>query len=424
MSQCTNHKIPFQVENVKYSADLESVLKDGARTLLQLAIEAEVAEYLEIHKDDRDSSGRRLVVRNGHHKERDILTSMGPVHIKQPRVDDRKLGLMGCDRFTSQLLPRYMRKAPSIENLLPILYLKGISTQDFPTALAAILGDSAKGLSATTVVRLKEQWMDQYNQWSKRDLSSKRYIYIWADGVYFNVRLNDSKPCILTIIGADEQGNKELLAIVDGERESEISWTALLVDLKSRGLTMPPSLAIADGALGFWAALDKIYPGTAQQRCWVHKTRNVLDKLPKKLHSQAKEMIVNMYMAAGYAEAVSAYKQFGVVFGDKYPKAVECLEKDFDQLFTFYSFPAIHWIHIRTTNPIESTFATVRLRARRTKGCGSRDATLTMVFQLCREAQKRWKRLKGAEWLHFVAAGEQFIDGQLADADNSAKNVA
>ena len=424
MSKCTNHNTPFQEEKVSFPSDLETVLREGARALLQMAIEAEVAEFIERHKDNRDHRGRRLAVRNGYHKEREILTSLGPLRVRQPRVDDRQLARDGHERFSSSLLPRYMRKVPSIENLLPILYLKGISSQDFPEALAAILGDGVKGLSANTLVRLKEQWMDEFLKWSKRDLSQKRYVYIWADGVYFNVRLNDAKPCILIIIGADERGNKELLAVCDGERESELSWRALLVDLKSRGLKMPPSLAIADGALGFWAALDKIYPSTLQQRCWVHKTANVLDKLPKKHHSQAKKMIVNMYMADSYEEAVSVYNQFGVVFGDKYPKAVKCLEKDFDQLFTFYSFPSIHWIHIRTTNPIESTFATVRLRSRRTKGCGSREATLTMVFQLCREAQKRWKKLKGAEWLPHVASGQQFIDGKLAEKSETIKDVA
>ena len=424
MSKSQSHNNPFQGRKTSFPADLEAVLREGARTLLQMAIEAEVAEFIESHKDKQDSSSHRLAVRNGYHKERDLLTSLGPLRIRQPRVDDRKLGQIGEERFSSRLLPRYMRKAPSIENLLPVLYLKGISSQDFPEALAAILGDGVKGLSANTLVRLKEQWVDEFLKWSKRDLSDKRYVYIWADGVYFNVRLNDSKPCILIIIGADEQGNKELLAVCDGERESELSWTALLVDLKSRGLEIPPSLAIADGALGFWAALNKIYPSTLQQRCWVHKTANVLDKLPKKHHGQAKKMIVNMYMADSYQDAVSVYSQFGVVFGDKYPKAVKCLEKDFDQLFTFYSFPAIHWIHIRTTNPIESTFATVRLRSRRTKGCGSREATLTMVFQLCREAQKRWKRLKGAEWLPRVAAGQEFVDGKLVEKAETAKNVA
>jgi len=424
MPKCTNHSIPFQAENALFPSELESVLKEGARTLLQLAIEAEVAEFIENYKDRRDGSGHRLVVRNGHHREREILSSLGRIRIRQPRLDDRQLVKTGEQRFTSRLLPPYLRKVPSIENLLPILYLKGISSQDFPTALASILGDHAKGLSANTLVRLKEKWEGQFLQWCRRDLSQKRYIYIWADGVYFNVRLNDATPCILIIIGADEQGRKELLAVADGERESELSWTGLLVDLKSRGLKIPPSLAVADGALGFWAALDKVWPGTLQQRCWIHKTKNVLDKLPKKHHSHAKAMIIDMYMAACYKDALSAYKQFGAVFSDKYPKAVECLEKDFDQLFTFYSFPAIHWIHIRTTNPIESTFATVRLRTRRTKGCGSRNATLTMVFQLCCEAEKRWKKLKGSEWLHHVAAGEEFIDGQLASEVDSKKNVA
>jgi len=424
MKECTTHNDAFQEKNEYAGTDLEAVLRDGARNLLQMAIESEVTTFIEKHQHLKDSDGHRLVVRNGHRKERELLSPMGPIPIRQPRVDDRPLADIGKKRFTSKLLPRYLRRTPSIDALLPILYLKGISTQDYPETLAAILGEGARGLSANTLVRLKEQWEEQYRQWLRRDLTGKRYVYLWADGVYFNVRLTDAKPCILIIIGATEDGHKELLAVVDGERESDLSWTSLLVDLKGRGLTMPASLAVADGALGFWKALGKIYPGTHQQRCWVHKTANLLDKLPKKLQPEAKAMIHQMYLADCKKDALAAYDRFCSVFRDKYPAVTDCLEKDLDQLFTFYQFPAAHWIHIRTTNPIESTFATVRLRTRRTKGCGSREATLTMVFQLCREAQKRWKRLKGTEWLQYVAAGKEFVDGQIVEQSQHTINVA
>jgi len=426
MSKDNNNMVSMQVENSGFRDGLEFILHEGARRLLQLAIEEEVNQFIENYQAITDGSGHRMVVRNGHHQDRTILSSLGPIPIRQPRVDDRKLREIHGEQFSSQLLPKYMRRTPSIDNLLPALYLKGISSQDFPTALASILGEKAKNLSSNVLVRLKQKWEQEYAAWNKRDLSGKRYVYLWADGVYFNVRLDDCSPCILVIIAADDEGNKELLAVMDGERESELSWTELLVDLKNRGLVIPPSLAIADGALGFWAALAKIYPSTLQQRCWVHKTQNLLDKLPKKQHRQAKGMIHEMYLAENYKDAVLAYDKFSVVYRDKYPAVVNCLEKDFDQLFTFYRFPAAQWIHIRTTNPIESTFATVRLRARRTKGCGSRMATLTMVFQLAREAQKRWKRLKGVEWLKDVITGREFIDGKLVNGDEQEQmqNVA
>ena len=290
--------------------------------------------------------------------------------------------------------------------------MKGISTQDFPSALAAILGDSVKNLSANTVVRLKQVWQKEYNEWAKRDLSGKNYVYIWADGIYFNVRLDDAKSCILTIMAADDKGNKELLAVTDGFRESKLSWKSMLLDLKRRGLEINPSLAIADGALGFWAALREIYPEQMEQRCWVHKTANILDKLPKSIQNKAKEMIYNMYRAENKKTALSEYELFIKTFKNKYPEAVKCLTKDFDQLFSFYDFPAAHWQHIRSTNPIESTFATIRLRTKRTKGCGSRETTLMMVFKLAKEAEKRWRKLQSFKLLPYVLAGEKFIDGE------------
>ena len=396
---------------------LEEILQEGARKLLQAAIENEVEEYIEEYTQRRDERGRRLAVRNGYLPEREILTGLGPIKIKQPRVDDRKLRKeKGTGQFTSKILPRYLRRIPSIDNLIPALYLKGISTGDFPEALSAILGKSAKGLSATNIVRLKAKWEEEYKGWSSRDLSGKEYVYFWVDGVYFNVRLDDTRSCILIIMAADSEGNKELVAINDGYRESTISWKEILLDLKRRGLKEVPKLAVGDGAMGFWAALREVFPETREQRCWVHKTANILDKFPKSMQSKVKSQIHEMYMAESKEAALSAYNHFVRVYRDKYPKAVDCLEKDKDVLFTFYDFPASHWIHIRTTNPIESTFATVRLRTYRTKGCGSRIATLTMVFKLTREAQKTWKKLKGYKLIPLVMEGKRFVDGELKEA--------
>jgi len=306
-----------------------------------------------------------------------------------------------------------MRRAPSIDNLIPVLYLKGISTNEFQTALSSILGEGAKGLSAATVVRLKQIWETEYKTWSKRDLSGKRYVYIWADGIHCNVRLDDQKTCLLVIMGADEHGKKELIAVNDGYRESKASWKEILLDLKQRGLNKAPKLAVGDGALGFWAALEEEYPETKQQRCWVHKTVNILDKLPKAIQSKAKSMIHDMYMADTEENALKSYDHFVASFQDKYPKAVECLVKDKETLFTFYQFPSVHWIHIRTTNPIESTFATVRNRTHSTKGCGSRMATLTMVYKLCLEAEKTWHKLKGHKMIEYVIQDKKFVNGEL-----------
>jgi len=395
---------------------LEQIARGGAQKVLQIALENEVEEYIQKHSNLTDEEGKRAVVKNGYMPERDIVTGMGPLTIKQPRVDDRSLGIQySSQRFTSNILPRYLRRIPSIDNLIPVLYLKGISTNDFKPALTAILGEKASGLSATNIVRLKKVWEKDYDQWRNRDLSGKDYVYFWVDGIYFNVRLDDNRSCILIIMAADKYGNKELLAVADGYRESKIGWKEILLDLKARGLKVGPRLSIGDGGLGFWAALDEVYPETKRQRCWVHKTTNILDKLPKSIQPKAKQMIQDMYMAPTKGEALAAYDHFVNVFSDKYPKAVKCLTKDKEDLFTFYDFPAKHWIHIRTTNPIESTFATVRLRTTRTKGCGSRIATLTMVFKLALEASKTWKRLKGYKLILKVLENKKFIDGELAE---------
>ena len=381
---------------------LEQLLQEGARKLLQAAIENEVMDYIQFHKDRRDENGQRLVVRNGHLPER-----IGPIEVRQPRVRHRDGG-----RFSGAILPPFMRRTPSLDALIPALYLKGISTGDFTEALAAILGEKASGLSATNIVRLKVGWEADYKAWSQRDLSQKRYVYWWADGVYFNVRLDEERTCVLVLIGATEDGTKELLAVVDGYRESAQSWRELLQQLKRLGLSTAPKLAIGDGSLGFWIALQEEYGPVAQQRCWVHKTANILDKMPKSVQGKAKQLIHEMYLAPTRKAALAAYDQFISSYQTKFPKACECLEKDKDVLFTFYDFPAQHWSHLRTTNPIESTFATVRLRTHRTKGSGSRIATLTMVFKLGLEAQKHWRRLNGSELVAKVVIGVKFVDGE------------
>ena len=406
----------LKIEETNSQDLLERLARNGARSALQAALEEEVSQFLQKFMHFRDGKGHRMAVRNGYMPERTILSGIGPLAIRQPRVDDRGLGdTEGGQRFSSAILPRFMRKMPSIEGLIPVLYLKGISTGDFGEALAAILGEGAKGLSASTITRLKEGWLEEHKQWSRRSLEGKEYAYLWADGIYVNVRLDDERSCLLVLMGATREGKKELVAISDGYRESKASWREMLLDLKARGLKMAGKLAIGDGALGFWAAADEVFPGMKHQRCWVHKTANVLDKLPKGVQSKAKAMLHDMYQAETKEAAMKTYQLFVASFKDKYPKAVECLEKDEQVLFTFYEFPAAHWIHIRTTNPIESTFATVRLRTAKTKGCGSRAATLSMVFKLCQEAEKSWRCLDGTKWIPMVLEGKHFIDGELKE---------
>ena len=390
---------------------LDQLVREGARRMLQAALEAEVAEYIEHHRNQTNQSGHRLVIRNGHLPERDLTTGVGPVEIRQPRVRDKRKG----KKFTSKILPPFLRRVPSVDALIPILYLKGVSTGDFGEALAAILGPNAAGLSPTNIVRLKEGWKTEYEEWTKRDLSQKKYVYWWADGIYFNVRLEKDRPCILVIMGALEDGKKELIAIHDGHRESKESWLTLMKELKRQGLSDGPKLAIGDGALGFWTALEEAFPGTREQRCWVHKTANVLDKMPKRVQPDAKSLIHEMYLSSTRKDALEAYSEFVDRYKAKHPKAVECLVKDHDVLFAFYDFPAEHWTHLRTTNPIESTFATVRHRTRQTKGCGSRIATLTMVFKLAKEAERKWRRLNGHHLIAKVVEGIQFVDGELKE---------
>ena len=394
---------------------LTEILRQGAREMLAQAIEQEVSEYLAEHAAAVDADGRRLVVRNGHMPVRSIQTGLGEIAVERPRVNDRRVDAEGHRRrFTSKILPPYLRRTQSVEELIPWLYLKGISTGQMSEALTALLGPQAVGLSATNICRLKRIWEGEWGEFSRRSLSEKQYVYVWADGVYFNVRLADEanrRQCILVLMGATSGGKKELIGLADGYRESEQSWTELLLDLKQRGLTIDPKLAVADGALGFWAAARKLWPATREQRCWVHKTANVLNNLPKSVQAKSKSMLQEIWMAETKASAERAFDQFVATFEAKYPKAVECLQKDREVLLTFYDFPAEHWRHLRTTNPIESTFATVRLRTRRTKGCGTRVATLTMVFKLACCAEAHWRRLNGSALLAEVIEGVQFVDG-------------
>ena len=410
-------------EVVKFRANFESrspldeLIREGARRMLQAAIDAEVDDFLAKHSGRRDEQGRRLVVRNGSLPEREILTGAGKLPVRQPRVRDRS---SGDDRvwFSPQVLPPYLKRTNSIEELIPWLYLKGISTGDFSEALQALVGERAKGLSANVVVRLKEQWSDEYEAWSKRDLSQKHYVYVWADGIHVNVRLEDDankKQCILVLIGATADGRKELIAILDGYRESEQSWSELLLGLKHRGLTMAPKVAVADGALGFWAAARKTFPEMREQRCWVHKTANVLNNLPKSVQTKARSDLHNIWQAETREAANKAFDHFLEKYRAKYPKACETLNKDRDVLLTFYDFPAEHWAHLRTTNPIESTFATIRLRHRRTKGNGTRRTSLAMMFKLAESASKKWRRLRGYDQIPLVIQGKQFVDGTLQE---------
>ena len=390
---------------------LTDVLRDGARALLARAAEAEVAGFLAEHADKRTDDGRQRLVRHGHLPKRSIMTGIGAVEVCVPRVRDRLGGADDRIRFSSAILPPYARRSKSLEVLIPILYLKGISTGDFAEALSALLGSNAGGLSASTVARLKEVWGDEHARWLKRDLSVKRYVYFWADGIYVQARLEDEAQCLLVIIGATPEGKKELVGLADGLRESAHSWRDLLLDLKRRGLSSGPQLAVGDGALGFWKALDEVWPTTRAQRCWVHKTANVLNKLPNSLHAKAKHALHDIWMAETRKDAEAALDAFIETYGRKYEKAAECVAKDRDALLAFYHFPAEHWKHLRTTNPIESAFATVRHRTTRSKGCLSNKTALAMIFKLAQAAEKSWRRLKGYSLLPKVILGVKFNDG-------------
>ncbi len=420
MGQTTTEALTFPAAERQAGDPLTEILRQGARELLVQAVEAELAVWIDERQHLTDRNGHRQVVRNGHAQPRTIVTGVGPLEVTMPRVHDRRSADQK-EHFASKLLPPYLRKAKAIDELIPWLYLKGISTGGFTEALQALVGADCPGLSASTVTRLISQWQDEHADWSKRDLSGKYYVYVWADGIHFNIRLEEDRQCILVLMGATADGKKELIAVEDGFRESEQSWSTMLLDLKQRGLVISgesgesggdPKVATADGALGFWAAARKVWPTTRAQRCWVHKTANVLDKLPKRLQTKAKEQLHDIWQAPTQAEAERAFDLFVATHEAKYPKAAKCLAKDRDVLLTFYDFPAEHWCHIRTTNPIESTFATVRLRHKRTKGNGSRAACLAMVFKLAESASKRWRALNGAKLMPDVIANVQFVNGE------------
>ena len=394
-----------------FSADpFTDVLRNGARKLIEQAIYAELAVLMAAFSKEKLEDGRARLVRHGHLPEREVMTGIGPVPVKVPRVRDRKPGEDKIT-FTPSILPRYLRKAKSVEELLPWLYLKGVSTGDFSEALAALLGPNVPGLSAKTITRLKADWWNDYEAWQKRDLSHRRFLYIWADGVYFKPRMAEERQCVLVIVGTDEYGHKELLAMIDGFRESAESWRELLLDLRRRGLKQDPKLAIGDGALGFWTALREVFATTREQRCWVHKTMNVLNALPKSLQDRAKNHLHDIWQAETKAGAGAAFDFFVETYGVKYDKAVAKLVKDREALLTFYDYPAEHWKHIQTSNPIESTFATVRHRTKRTKGCLSRRTGLAMVFKLMMSAQKKWRKLDGQNRLPEIIQGVEFRDG-------------
>ena len=391
---------------------LGDVLKQGAQQLLAKAIEVEVAMLLAEYQDQK-TDGVQSVVRNGYLPERKIQTGLGELPVKVPKIRDRSgQGI----KFNSALIPPYLKRSKAMEEFIPWLYLKGISTGDMQPALESLLGKGTKGLSANTVSRLKQSWEDDYDQWRKRDLSKRRFVYIWADGVYCNVRMDD-RLCLLVVIGSDDTGRKEVLAIVDGVRESEASWTEVMEQLDNQGLQMPPKLATGDGALGFWKALTKKWPSTKQQRCWVHKTANVLNKVPKSVQPKIKEALHDIWMAETREAAYKSYDSCVKRFEDKYPGAMKCLTKDKASMLAFYDFPAAHWQHIRTSNPIESVFATVRLRTTKVKNCGNRKTTLSMAYKLMITAQRKWQRLRGYKLLADVVEGVEFRNGVRVEND-------
>lgn len=409
----TNSKIVQLKQPGEITDHLHDALRAGAQELLAQAVESEVEAFLAKWSSEKLANGQQRVVRHGHLPEREVLTALGSVKVRKPRI--RVRGGNGTAKqkkeisFKSLILPNYLRRSKDIDEMLPYLYLKGISLGNMADALGGLWGE-VPNLSGDTVRRLKAKWSKQWKTWRKRDLSTKRYIYIWADGIYLGTR-DDDKQCILVIIGATPEGKKELVGFTDGYRESSQSWRELLVDLKQRGLKTAPKLAVGDGAMGFWKALKEVYSATRHQRCWVHKTANILNKMPKSIHAKAKEDIHEIWMAEDKKTAKKALKHFVKKYGTKYPKATTCLEKNRRQLLAFYDFPAEHWKHIRTTNPIESTFATVRHRTIKTKGCLSRKTAAIMVFKLVEAAQKNWTVLNGKNQLPKIIEGVRFKNG-------------
>jgi putative transposase len=392
---------------------LTAVLRAGARRLLAEAVETEAEAFLAEMKGLRLPDGRERVVRHGHGPERLVQTGIGPVPVRQVKLRDRGAGENAAERirFSSAILPRWARRTRSLDALLPILYLRGLSMGDFQEALAALLGKDAPNLSPSVIARLRDQWQAEYDRWQRRDLSARHYVYIWADGVYLQARMEPQAECMLVLIGATPEGKKELLGFQVGIRESAQSWRELLIDLKARGLVIAPELAIGDGALGFWKALEEVSPGTRHQRCTVHKTANVLDKLPRSIQPAAKADLREIWTAPDRAAAETAITTFAEKYGAKYEKAVTCLTKDREALLTFYDFPAEHWDHLRTSNPVESVFATVRHRTVRAKGALSQDTARLMVFKLVMAAAKTWRRLKGENQLPKVIQGVKFTNG-------------
>ena len=390
------------------SDPLTELLREGARELIQKAVEAELDEFLQGFQDRRLADGRAAVVRNGHHPERDIQTGIGPVTVQVPKVRSKDGKPVA---FRSTLVPPYVRKTRSLEAALPWLYLKGVSTGEMASALEVLVGPDAKGLSASTVARLKQQWAEEYDQWRQTRLDKDQWVYLWADGIYSGLRAEDAKLCALVIIGVNERGQKHFLAIEDGVRESTQSWREVLLGLKSRGMNTP-KLAVGDGAMGFWAALDEVYSDTRHQRCWLHKTVNVQNYAPKSVQAKIKASLHEIWQSETKADAEKAFARFEKTYEPKYPKAVQCLQKDRDELLAFYDFPAQHWQSLRTTNPIESTFGTVRHRTKRAKGCLSRDGMLHMIFKLGECAQKNWRKQRGFDYLAKVIQGIKFKDGE------------
>jgi len=403
----------------RFTSSLDEIAREGARRMLAQALEAEVADYI-TRNQERDEGGRAEVVRNGKARPRKVALGSGTIEVRAPRVDDRREAEDGSrHRFRSQILPPYMRRSPKVAEVLPILYLRGLSTGDFKEGLAALLGEDAAGLSPTAITRLTAAWQADYEAFQKRDLSERDYVYVWADGVHFRIRLEEDRLCALLMIGVRPDGTKELIAIEDGYRESTESWATLLRDLKCRGMRAPV-LAVGDGALGFWKALRDVWPETREQRCWVHRIANVLDKLPKRLHTKAKAALHEIMRAETRRVAEHSIAAFEADYGAKYPKAVASLRREEAELLAFFDFPAEHWVHLRTGNVIESPFATVRLRQRVTKGAGSRQKGLLMAFKLLAMAEARWRRINGAHLIPLVRAGVQFGDGIQAKRRSAA----
>jgi transposase-like protein len=394
---------------------LDAMVRDGARQMLAAALQAEVATYVEAHADQVDENGHRLVVRNGHHEPREVLTAAGAVPVRAPRVNDRRVDEATGERkrFASAILPAWARKSPQLAEVLPLLYLHGLSSSDFTPALGQFLGTSA-GLSPATITRLTTQWQDEAAAFNQRSLAGTDYVYVWVDGIHLKVRLAQDKVCLLVMIGVRVDGTKELIALDDGHRESTESWADLLRSCKRRGMAAPV-LAVGDGALGFWKALRDVFPQTHEQRCWFHKIGNVLAALPKSVHKDAKAALAEIYNAEDKDHALAAAKAFEAAYGAKWPKATAKVTEHLDVLLAFYEFPAEHWVHLRTTNPIESTFATVRLRQRVTKGPGSRAAGIAMAFKLIESAQRRWRAVNAPHLVALVRAGARFDKGVLIE---------